>query len=213
MKKQFYITTLLLSTALISSASHAVSNDKIALSSPLTSCPANPDIDNTTFYPGKKNMGASNNLLHNVGSGFNAKGQTIQIKGRVLDTFCQPVTGALVEIWQADADGDIGIDRDPHFVGSGKAYTNNMGIYTFTTVLPGQAEANEAPYLNFAVTHPQMKGVNTVMFFPDHPLNKEDELYHGMIDSGFKEPAARASAPEEFEFNISVQGLEDFKEL
>lgn len=69
----------------------------------------------------------------------------IRLHGVVRDGAGAPVPDALVEIRQADRDGDVprkagSLRRDGHtFTGWGRASTNNIGEYSFTTVLPGAA--------------------------------------------------------------------------
>ena len=63
---------------------------------------------------------------------------------------------ALLEIWQADADGVVptatgSLHRDGWTVtGWGRASTDRDGRYCFTTVKPGATQAGSAPF--FAVT-------------------------------------------------------------
>ncbi len=75
----------------------------------------------------------------------------IRLTGRVLDGADQPVPDALVEIWQADADGAIpkqagSLHRDGYtFTGWGRCATDRLGRYSFTTVLPGPTSSGRAP--------------------------------------------------------------------
>ena len=75
--------------------------------------------------------------------------------GGVLDGDGQPVPDALLELWQADADGTVAreagsLHRDGYtFTGWGRAETDAEGRYTFTTVRPG-AEPGRAAF--FCVT-------------------------------------------------------------
>ena len=63
----------------------------------------------------------------------------VQLTGRVLDGAGSPVPDALIEIWQADADGRIvqqpgSLHRDGFtFTGWGRCSTDNDGRYRFTT--------------------------------------------------------------------------------
>src|SRR6478735_6873418 len=64
----------------------------------------------------------------------------IQFHGTVRDGAGAPVPDALLEIWQADADGAIphadgSLHRDGWtFTGWGRAATDDAGHYSFTTV-------------------------------------------------------------------------------
>ena len=80
----------------------------------------------------------------------------IRLHGNVLDGAGSPIPDALIEIWQADADGRIvqepgSLHRDGWtFTGWGRAATDATGHYSFTTLLPGPTEPGTAPF--FAVT-------------------------------------------------------------
>src|SRR5262245_38675992 len=71
-------------------------------------------------------------------------GTRIQVEGRVLDGAGEPIPDALVETWQADANGRYchPEDRrlqppDPAFNGHAWAHTRADGGFTFETVKPG----------------------------------------------------------------------------
>ena len=80
----------------------------------------------------------------------------IRLHGTVFDGAGAPVPDALLEIWQADADGVVpsatgSLRRDGWtFTGWGRASTDDEGRYSFTTVRPGVTQAGSAPF--FAVT-------------------------------------------------------------
>ncbi|MCV7282239.1 protocatechuate 3,4-dioxygenase subunit alpha [Mycolicibacterium flavescens] len=67
----------------------------------------------------------------------------VQLSGVVFDGHGRPVPDALLEIWQADADGRIptaagSLRRDGFtFTGWGRAGTGDDGRYSFSTVIPG----------------------------------------------------------------------------
>lgn len=69
-------------------------------------------------------------LTQYMGQPGPATGEVILVQGKILDTNCQPVAGAIVEIWQANhygkyrhEYGDSGTS-DPNFQGWGQAVTN-----------------------------------------------------------------------------------------
>lgn len=90
------------------------------------------------------------------------RGERIRLTGRVLDGDAEPVTDALVEIWQADAAGiyahpaDPRADAaDPHFRGFGRADSSDAGRYTFETVKPGARDSADGdarpPFIDMLV--------------------------------------------------------------
>src|SRR5690606_19329231 len=73
------------------------------------------------------------------------KGERITVTGRVFDGTGTPLRDALVEIWQADADGlynspsEMRGTADPNFSGWGRCATDmDTGEFRFETVKPGQ---------------------------------------------------------------------------
>jgi len=81
----------------------------------------------------------------------------IQFHGVVTDGAGHPVPDALLEIWQADADGAIpsaagSLHRDGWtFTGWGRAATDDEGHYSFSTVLPGSTNPGAAQFILVAV--------------------------------------------------------------
>ena len=81
----------------------------------------------------------------------------VQLSGLVLDGDGQPVPDALLEIWQANADGTIptstgSLHRDGWtFTGWGRAGTDDGGRYNFSTVIPGPCDPGAAPFFLITV--------------------------------------------------------------
>ncbi|MGB1252279.1 MAG: protocatechuate 3,4-dioxygenase subunit alpha [Candidatus Promineifilaceae bacterium] len=74
-------------------------------------------------------------------------GQRIYLRGRVFDGDGQGVNDAIVEIWQADANGIYNhpldrqqADADGAFFGHGRAATDAVGNYWFKTIKPGSVD-------------------------------------------------------------------------
>ncbi|MFD1858387.1 protocatechuate 3,4-dioxygenase subunit alpha [Aeromicrobium camelliae] len=84
------------------------------------------------------------------------RADAIRLHGQVLDGAGAPVPDALLELWQADADGNVvqqpgSLKRDGWtFTGWGRAATDDAGHYTFSTLRPGPTEPGKAPF--FLVT-------------------------------------------------------------
>ena len=77
----------------------------------------------------------------------------MRFHGVVTDGGGNPVPDALLEIWQADADGKVpsatgSLHRDGWtFTGWGRAATDDAGRYSFSTVLPGPTAPGAAPFI------------------------------------------------------------------
>jgi protocatechuate 3,4-dioxygenase alpha subunit len=130
-----------------------------------------------------------------LGSGpmYNDKtrGERITIKGRVIDGTGTPLRDALVEIWQADADGfynspsEMRGKADPNFLGWGRCPANmDTGEFTFETIKPGRVPFREkdprlmAPHVTLWIVARGINiGLNTRMYFSDEPeANAEDPI-------------------------------------
>ena len=129
-------------------------------------------------------------LAHMPGGKGRALGQIIDLSGRVLRTDGSPVSGARLEIWQANAAGRYTnpIDKnpapvDPNFEGVALLKSAADGRYRILTVKPGAypdpAGGMRAPHIHFDVTSDQYRLV-TQMYFPGEPLNDTDILVSTM---------------------------------
>ncbi|MDD9907877.1 MAG: protocatechuate 3,4-dioxygenase subunit alpha [Rhodospirillaceae bacterium] len=156
--------------------------------------------------------GADNDLTRRSKGGPQAAGEVVEIKGRVIDGDGAPCACALVEVWQADADGRYGPDRDPNFAGFGRTLTDNDGYYTFTTVLPGPVPGKgnswQAPHMSMSLhSGGLLKQVNTRLYFPDDDANADDPVLSGIEDDGQRSTlVARAAGEGRYEFDVILQG-------
>ncbi|WP_349269540.1 protocatechuate 3,4-dioxygenase subunit alpha [Mycolicibacterium parafortuitum] len=81
----------------------------------------------------------------------------VQLSGIVAAGDGRPVPDALLEIWQADADGAVptsagSLHRDGFtFTGWGRASTGDDGRYSFSTVIPGPVRPGAAPFILMTV--------------------------------------------------------------
>jgi protocatechuate 3,4-dioxygenase alpha subunit len=115
-------------------------------------------------------------------------GDKVMIEGRMIDGDANPVTDAIVEIWQANAHGRYAHPDDtqdkplePAFKGFGRVTTDNDGFFRFTTIKPGRVRAQgdelQAPHLNVTIfTRGLLKHLITRMYFPNDSANDEDPV-------------------------------------
>jgi protocatechuate 3,4-dioxygenase beta subunit len=129
------------------------------------------------------NFVSSNNLAKKSGSFYRAFGEIIFIQGTITDSFGLPITGAVVEIWQANSAGKYHtlLEEDSEYIDkyfnmSGRAITDNLGNYHFITIMPG-ASAGRAPHINFNIYHEKFGKIETEMYFANHPFNQTDYQY------------------------------------
>jgi protocatechuate 3,4-dioxygenase, alpha subunit len=90
-----------------------------------------------------------------------ASGDRIRVEGRVFDGDGQPVSDAMLEIWQADAQGRFSDPQDQRalpnstFKGFGRCGTDPNGVFVFDTIKPGTVPdpdgRPQAPHLLLAI--------------------------------------------------------------
>lgn len=150
------------------------------------------------FYPQMKPLDQDADLTTIKGKPGRAKGKVIHLMGRVINLKGEPVSGARVEIWQADSKGRYvhpsdpnPVPADPNFQGFGVQITDAEGRYRFKTVkpapysLPFLLSSMRTPHIHFEVLG-KIDRVVTQMFFPNEPLNAQDGLF-GRLPAGYKE--------------------------
>ncbi len=178
-------------------------------------------IDDAT-YPGAA-MNKTNNLRRATGSSIAAIGEPIVIRGRVLDEKCLPVSNARVEIWHADYQGLLrhpptgdNQNADKNFLGSGIAETNNLGEYSFLTILPGRENATSAPFANIRVSKAGFPSLSTRVYFADMMANDKDLVLNAIIQE--QQPLLMAETIREedsknraYLFNIVLRGKAPYK--
>lgn len=111
------------------------------------------------------------------------QGERITLTGQVLDGDGLPVTDAMVEIWQPDANGIFHhpndpnhANADPNFNGFGRSETVDDGTYHFETVKPG-AINESAPYINVRIfARGMLIHAITRLYFSDEPQNETDPV-------------------------------------
>jgi len=154
-------------------------------------CIATPKETSGPFYPARDQPDKDVDLTLVEENSDRAEGEIIHVKGQVLDDNCDPVAGALVEIWQANKWGRYHHESDPNpapldpnFQGWGQAATDEEGKYSFKTIFPGaypvSPEWTRTPHIHFKVSKRGYHELVTQMYFEGQDLNKTDRLILAM---------------------------------
>lgn len=90
--------------------------------------------------------------------GTDIDGERIRIEGRVLDGEAAVISDAMIELWQADAQGRYAHPADPRgsnssFAGFGRCGTGTDpdNRFVFDTIKPGAIGDGHAPHINITV--------------------------------------------------------------
>jgi protocatechuate 3,4-dioxygenase alpha subunit len=129
-----------------------------------------------------------------------------ELVGRVLDGAGEGVPDALVESWQADADGTY---RGAW--GWGRCGTDGAGGYRLVTTKPGRLENDDgvlqAPHLSvFVFARGLLKPVFTRMYFPDEVAANEEDPVLSALDEVERTALVASSEDGGLRFDIRLQG-------
>jgi protocatechuate 3,4-dioxygenase alpha subunit len=125
----------------------------------------------------------AHSLLRVAGDGV--KGERVCLTFRVLDGEGAPVPDAMIELWQADSDGNYerpaGSEGGAAFGGFGRLPTAEDGLCTFETIRPGcvagPGKTVQAPHINVSILgRGILKRLSTRLYFAGEPTNDADPI-------------------------------------
>jgi protocatechuate 3,4-dioxygenase alpha subunit len=141
------------------------------------------------------------------------KGEKITITGHVIDGTGMAIRDAMIEIWQADADGSLP-STDSNFTGWGRCPTDmQTGAFHFDTIKPGQV-----PYLDGQLQAPHITvwivarginiGLHTRLYFEDEAEVNDTDPILSRIEHQNRVPTLVAKKQEDgtYLFDIHLQG-------
>lgn len=166
-----------------------------------------------------------NRNLGNDITGPSAKGERIRVRGTVFDGAGAPVKDALLEVWQANADGfyahpEGGGHVEDGFRGWGRVVPDfDTGAWEFETVkpgiTPGPGQRLQAPHLNFWLVARGINiGLNTRMYFDDEAEANAKDPVLNLIEWSHRRTTLVArrtetDAPALYHFDIRLQGADE----
>ena len=165
------------------------------------------------------NIGLIHGEKQNILADEHTAGKHIRLAGSVYDGNGNPINDALLEIWQADANGIYPhpadprhSEADPRFRGFGRSHNEEGGRYEFYTIKPGERDGN-APFINL---HLFARGLllhtQTRVYFADEVANGTDPV---LLSVSVERRATLLALLEEkgeipvYRFDIHLQGEQE----
>jgi len=149
------------------------------------------------------------------------RGRRIRITCRVFDGDGAPLDDAMIEIWQANADGKYRHPDDPQekaldpaFHGFGRLATDEYGACTFQTIKPGQVPGNndtlQAAHINVSVfARGILQRLATRIYFAGDPALDGDPIL-ALVPAGRRDTLlARPAGPDGWTFDIHLCGEQE----
>ena len=146
--------------------------------------------------------------------------RAVRIIGTVFDGNGEPVSDALIEIWQANSAGRYAhpedtrhdIPREDGFKGFGRCATDAAGRFEFVTVKPGSVPGPDsrmqAPHIDVSVfARGLLKRLVTRVYFPDEEeANEADPVLSAIPDRDARATLVAREEDGALRFDIHLQG-------
>lgn len=155
-------------------------------------------------------------------TGPNPKGTRIRVEGHVIDGMGAPIKDVLLEVWQANADGNFahpegGGPVEEGFRGWARVISDfETGEWGFDTVKPGTCRGRnvgtQAPHLSFWIVARGINiGLNTRMYFEDEADANAADPVLNLIEWEHRRATLIAKRTERdgvpvYRFDICLQG-------
>jgi protocatechuate 3,4-dioxygenase beta subunit len=172
-------------------AALALARSPDAAAQPAAALPPTPRQTAGPFYPVDWSGDADADLVRVAGAEAQALGRVTHLRGRVLNAGGRPVAGAVVEIWQCDANGlyrhprdrpGTTAGRDAGFQGRGRAAAGPDGGFAFRTIRP-VPYPGRTPHIHVLVAAPgRGEPLVTQLYLAGEPLNARDGLFNALRD-------------------------------
>ena len=135
------------------------------------------------FYPAGFPADMDSDLVQVRGQAARAMGQVLHLQGRVIDPGGGARSGAMIEIWQCDAQGiydhprQSGRDkRDAAFQGYGRMLVDAGGRYSFRTLKP-VAYPGRTPHIHLKVATADGRMLTSQLYVAGDPQNERDGIF------------------------------------
>jgi protocatechuate 3,4-dioxygenase beta subunit len=169
------------------------------------------------FFPLDVPADSDADLTWIKGHSQRASGQVIELTGRVFDLKGNPIAGARLDLWQANAAGryahpaDIAkAPLDPHFQGFASIVSDSKGDWRIVTIKPGGYDSpigHRPPHVHFDVRGKSHRNVAQLYFPEDAEGNARDTLYKALgAEAGTSLAVRNSGDPNKYVWDIVLMG-------
>jgi protocatechuate 3,4-dioxygenase, beta subunit len=169
------------------------------------------------FYPLRPLAENDADLTRLAGHANRARGTVIELTGYVRDLRGQPIAGAQIELWQANAAGrymheldPATAPLDPDFQSYARLRTARDGSYRIVTIKPGGYDSpigHRTPHLHFDLRGRTHRSIAQMYFPEDAEGNARDTLYRALGDDAGTSLAKRdASDLGKYRWDVVLMG-------
>jgi protocatechuate 3,4-dioxygenase beta subunit len=144
---------------------------------PLTPTPACDDGDEATLSQTEGPYYTPDTPLRRSLLEDGLPGARLTVTGMVVDTRCRPIPRALLDFWQADANGaydNVGYRLRGH------QFTDRRGRYRLHTIVPA-LYAGRTRHIHVKAQRPGGDVLTTQLYFPGEPGNRTDPIFDAAL--------------------------------
>ena len=129
-------------------------------------------------------------------------GTPLTVTGVVYGLSCLPISGALLDFWQADDGGNY--DMTGYNL-RGHQYTDAQGNFTLTTIVPG-LYPGRTKHIHVKVQAPNQPILTTQLYFPGVPENSTDTIFDARLLMDVTQNGSGEAAAFDFILNVAQGG-------
>ena len=105
------------------------------------------------------------------------QGERLALTGGVVDSRCRPIPRALLDFWQADANGDYDTEG---FRLRGHQFTDRRGRYRLETIVPA-LYTGRTRHIHVKAQRSGGEVLTTQLYFPGEPANQSDPIFDAAL--------------------------------
>ena len=169
------------------------------------------------FFPLSVPADSDADLTMIKGHSKRALGQVIEIRGRVFDMKGNPIPGARLDLWQANAAGryahpadPASAPLDPDFQGFASIVSDSSGDWRIVTIKPAGYDSpigHRPPHIHFDVRGRIHRNVAQLYFPEDAEGNAKDLLYKALGEQTGTSVAVRDPGnPNNYSWDVVLMG-------
>ncbi|RSS32678.1 carbohydrate-binding protein [Streptomyces sp. WAC08241] len=129
----------------------------------------------------------------------NTPGVRLTVGGYVFGLACRPISGVLLDFWQADTNGAY---DNTGFRFRGHQFTGADGSFKLTTIVPG-LYPGRTRHLHVKVQAPGRPVLTTQLYFPNEPRNNTDSIFDPRLLMTVRDAGGAREAAFDFVLNVA----------
>ncbi|MFK8911569.1 carbohydrate-binding protein, partial [Streptomyces sp. YS-3] len=126
-------------------------------------------------------------------------GTRLTVTGYVFGRACLPLSGVLLDFWQADTNGAY---DNTGFRLRGHQYTDARGAFTLTTIVPG-LYPGRTRHIHVKAQAPGRPVLTTQLYFPGEPRNTTDSLFDARLLMTVRDAGGAKEAAFDFVLDVA----------